>query len=333
MPKVKNPHDIYAKRVFRKISLAADFFRHYLPPEIAALPDFDQLVLDEGAFADKRLRQHFSDLLFRAPLKAGGATFLQLLLEHKSAPPPRIGVQLLRYQGLSWSSVPDDQDLPPIIPVVLYHGREKWNIAQNFGALFKLPEELAVVRSYLPEFRFHLCDLAAYNDGALSGSGELQAKLSLLKHIFGKDFRQQFPGLLREFLEQVPEPEVTEEVEAAIWYAQNGGGITQSQAGDALTQALMGSEDKTMELRFVTKWEKQGRKLGRIEERKDFALSLLQKKFGALNEQLAAQIADLPAPQLKDLGLALLDFQQPQDLTAWLKRQAAAQNRKPTQEK
>jgi predicted transposase/invertase (TIGR01784 family) len=122
MAKVKNPHDIYAKRVFRNLRLAADFFRHYLPPELAQLADFEKLALDEGTFADKRLRQHFSDLLFRVPLRKGGAAFLQLLLEHKSAPPPRVGVQLLRYLGLILSSVPEKEDLPAIIPVVLYHG-------------------------------------------------------------------------------------------------------------------------------------------------------------------------------------------------------------------
>ena len=92
-----------------------------------------------------------------------------------------------------------------------------------------------------------------------------------------------------------------------------------------------------MELRFVTKWEKEGRKLGRIEGRKEgvqnVALLQLQKRFGALNEKLAAQIAELPAPQLTELSLALLDFRQPQDLTAWLKQQASPKKQKSDPEK
>ena len=333
MARIKNPHDIYAKRTFRNLRVAADFFRHYLPPDVAQALDWSQLELVEGAFADKRLQQHFSDLLFRVPLKTGGTTFLHLLLEHKSAPPLRVAVQLLRYVGLIWSSIDEKHDLPPIISVVLYHGREKWNIAQNFGALFKLPPELAGVRRYLPEFQFHLCDLSAYNDGALLGSSELQTRLALLKHIFGKDLLARFAHLLRGLMENLPTEEVNDELEAAIWYAQNGANLTPSQAAAALSQALSGTEDKTMELRFLTTCEKDGRragrKEGRLEERKELALLLLQKKFGELNETLEAQIAELPPLRLKDLSLALLDFQQPQDLTAWLKQQGGKPVRKP----
>ena len=331
MAKVKNPHDIYAKRIFRNPSLAADFFRHYLAPDLAGLLDFERLALDEGAFADKRLQQHFSDLLFRVPLKTGGATLLKLLLEHKSQPPPRVGVQLFRYMGHIWSNVPEQEDLPLIIPVVLYHGREPWNVPQDFAALFKVPPELEMARRFVPAFSFHLCDLAAYNDGALLGGNELQTKLLLLKHIFSQDFLQRFPGLLHEMMVHTPLEELNEELETAIWYAQHGGGATQEQTADALTHAIGGLGDKNMQT-IVDKWRQEGRIQGLTEGVgqgvQQVALLQLQKKFGALNKKLEAQIAELPTPQLTELSMALLDFQQPKDLAEWLKQQSPTPVRK-----
>ncbi len=32
--------------------------------------------------------------------------------------------------------------LPPIMPLVLYHGVDKWNVSTDFTGLFELPEEL-----------------------------------------------------------------------------------------------------------------------------------------------------------------------------------------------
>ena len=58
-------------------------------------------------------------------------------------------------------------------------------------------------------------------------------------------------------------------------------------------------------------------------------MSLLHKKFGTLDKKLETQINALPVPQLTELSLALLDFQQPQDLAAWLKKQSPKPPRKP----
>lgn len=141
-----------------------------------------------------------------------------------------------------------------------------------------------------------------------------------------------------------PMDELNEELETAIWYAQHGGGATQEQTGHAFTSALSGLGNKNMQT-IVDRWREEGRFAGLLEGRQEgvqqgmqqgmqqgvqqVTMSLLHKKFGALNKKLEAQITALPVPQLTELSLALLDFQQPQDLTAWLKKQSPKPARKP----
>jgi Domain of unknown function (DUF4351) len=47
-------------------------------------------------------------------------------------------------------------------------------------------------------------------------------------------------------------------------------------------------------------------------------LRLLTRRLGSLPDALRTQVEQLPLPQLEALAEALLDFQSPADLEAWL---------------
>lgn len=106
-PKQKKPipHDAYFKATFGRPTAAAEFLRHYLPPEIVRLLDLTRLELEKDTFVDARLRRHFSDLLYRVGLLAGGEAFIYFLLEHKSAPDEWTILQLLRYLAQAWEQM------------------------------------------------------------------------------------------------------------------------------------------------------------------------------------------------------------------------------------
>ena len=74
--------------------------------------------------------------------------------------------------------------------------------------------------------------------------------------------------------------------------------------------------------RAVQDWLAEGRQEGREEGRQQEAASvtlrLLVRRCGPLSEATSARIQSLPLEQLEALAEALLDFQGPGDLTAWL---------------
>ena len=69
--------------------------------------------------------------------------------------------------------------------------------------------------------------------------------------------------------------------------------------------------------RAVQDWLAEGRQEGRQEAAK-MTLRLLNRRCGPLSEATTAQIQALPLEQLEALADALLDFQGPADLAAWL---------------
>ena len=62
----------------------------------------------------------------------------------------------------------------------------------------------------------------------------------------------------------------------------------------------------------------EGRQEGRQEGEAAVTLRLLNRRCGPLSDATTAQIQALPVEQLEALADALLDFQGPDDLTAWL---------------
>src|SRR5262249_11171032 len=96
--------------------------RALLRAPLAAAIDWRTLALRSGAYVDKRLRQHFSDLLFTVRL-AGRLALLWVVFDHKSRNDPWAGLQLLGYEVGIWKQLlrqkPRPAKLPPILPVVV----------------------------------------------------------------------------------------------------------------------------------------------------------------------------------------------------------------------
>ena len=63
---------------------------------------------------------------------------------------------------------------------------------------------------------------------------------------------------------------------------------------------------------------REGRDQGRRGEAGTLALRQLERRCGSLPPAITAQIEALDLPQLEELALALLDFENPEDLTDWL---------------
>ncbi len=62
----------------------------------------------------------------------------------------------------------------------------------------------------------------------------------------------------------------------------------------------------------------QGLEQGRQARELDMVLLLLRRRCGALTPEQEARVRLLPVPRLEALDEALLDFQGPDDLNAWL---------------
>jgi len=122
--------------------------------------------------------------------------FVYFLFEHKSYTDNLIHLQLIEYMVKIWRlgfKQSKNRTLSIVIPLVLYHGKDKWTVDKRFASLFEGPaNQLA---GYIPDFEFILYDLSRYTDDQIRGTIMARVTMLLLKHIFKPDIADRLPGI------------------------------------------------------------------------------------------------------------------------------------------
>lgn len=280
-------------------------------------------MLRKDSFIDPDLQQHFSDLLYQAESQAGEITHIYLLLEHKSTPSPQAPFQLLRYLVRIWEQdLRQGDDLSPIIPVVVYHGQEKWRVATDFDEIFPGP---AALRPYWPSFRYELTDLSTYSDAEIEGSAFLQIGLMVLKYIYDPNLGERLPALSALFRRLANTETALEYLRTVLIYvAAANDRVTESDLATAVDTALPQRRGEIMPT-LVEKWIEHGKKEGLelglekglekglqqgreqgLEQGREQGLEqsihrLLTRRFGPPPPSVTAELEALSAPVLEQV--------------------------------
>ena len=178
------PHDKLFKGLLDQPGTAGALLRERLPAEISNLLTDDPPELLDGEFIDEALQGSQSDRLFRASLKGGGDVLLYVLIDHKSYPEPGIILQLLGYMLRIWLRYSGGKaealrSLPPILPMVVYHGASEWKVSLSLRDTINTPE---AIKHYQPDVRYTLVDLGPIPNDRLSAFPPLRAGLLALKY-------------------------------------------------------------------------------------------------------------------------------------------------------
>lgn len=313
---VHEPHDALFKDTFSNLENAAEELRAVLPPAIAAALDWPTLTLESGSFIEAALGKRFSDLLFsitprvtprsRLGRRAPAKVFLYLLFEHQSTPDGLIAFRLLRYEVDIWNRYLDDHEgarqLPAIIPLVLYHGAQRWQVPRNFIDLIDLSwledPVRAAARRYLPAFEYVLDDLTATPDEALKRR-PMNAWSRMVLGALKRGPRGDWEGFLLEW------PEVMEEVlggadglrtfAKVLLYLMDLGRASPQQIEDVLKEKSMSEH---IEKAFVSTAD-QLRQQGRTEQSRVILRKQLTRRFGPLAAEVEARIAQAAPAQLE----------------------------------
>ncbi|CAK0775653.1 transposase [Gammaproteobacteria bacterium] len=193
-----SPHDRFFKESFSRPEAAADLLRRALPAEVVDTLDLTTIKPAKGSFVDPKLREHHTDLLFEVAGYDGSPVLVYFLVEHKSSPERWVALDLLRYAVEVWrdwlkrqtdAKVKGVQRLPPLIPLVLYHGADRWTASTNVADLVEAP---ATLDRYRPHFRYELLDLSKVADETLPAGVVSRVALLALKYIFQPEMRERF---------------------------------------------------------------------------------------------------------------------------------------------
>lgn len=188
--KIQNPHDKFFKETLGNVVVAKDFLNQYLPKNIMQVIDVNTLEPQKDSFINEELQENFSDLLFKVNINEKEG-FIYFLFEHKSYTSKATAFQLLKYMTEIWEAKmkkEDENALPMIIPLVIYHGKSNWNVKTQLGDMIKgfhdLPSD---IQGYIPNFEYLLYDITRYSDEEIKGQAQLRILLTIFRDIFTKD--------------------------------------------------------------------------------------------------------------------------------------------------
>jgi predicted transposase YdaD len=276
---MSGPHDLFVRYTFGHPERAAAELRAVLPAHVVSAVDWTSLRREPGSVVDPELRETESDLLFTARLRTGHPLLLYVLLEHQSTVDRWMALRMLRYvvrQLERWRQEhPDSTELPPILPLVMYHGPEgAWTAPRRVEQLFALPENgRARWRALVPRFEYLLDDLTAEREEALrSRPGPPLVRLAWLALRYGrsKALARKLPEWMALFAQVQTGPEGTEGLAVLIRYLLlTGDTAARETTGQVLHSVL--SKQRTEELmrgygeELIERGLQQGLERGRAE--------------------------------------------------------------------
>lgn len=330
MTDLTNPHDRFFKELLSSPEMAADFLRNYLPQEVVAVLDLSAPEPVRDAFVDPDLQKHFADLLYRVRLRQGVEAFVYVLFEHKSSPDKWVALQLLRYLIRLWETLLTQStgQLPPVYPIVFYHGQARWRAALNFRSLVAVADDSPLLK-HVPEFEYYLVDLSTIDEEQLKGAPYLRAGLMLFRHIFSRELKQRLPDILH-LLEPESDQPLIDHLRAITAYLSiaTRGQLNATDVTESVAKALPKKGEDFMQT-FLDEWiqqglEKglqQGLQQGRYEGQISLTLRQLRRRLGEVSDELEERVKVLSSEQLEELGESLLDFNALADLENWLRKQ------------
>jgi len=319
------PHDELFRHTFAKPEHAAALFRLVLPPEIAAAIDWSTLEPCDGTFVSGRLAKRHTDLLFRARL-GNRTVHLHLILEHKSRSGRGTVLQLHGYtckvQRHHWRLQRGQRRrrLPPVLPVVIHHGKKPWTAPTDLVELLDLagvPEDLHdALRSYQPRFRYAVFSTAGWSAAQLQTLTLTvlgKATLGALQLLPGVLPERAIPAIVEwvEMFQEVFRAEPgSDSLDALLSYLMRATPLEPERLLDVVWQNV----DKEVQMKFkstaVQLHERgfaEGEARGKAEGLAAILSDLLTSRFGTIPDALTTHIRAAEPTQLRTWARRCLD--------------------------
>jgi len=308
--------DASYKLLFSAPELVRDLIIGFIPDEWLHSLDYDTLEKMPGSYVTDDFRHRADDVVWR--VKVGGDwVYLYLLIEFQSSVDSYMAVRMMVYVGLLYQDlirrgeVIDKKRLPPVLPIVLYNGDQKWTAATDIADL--IPRVPGLVSDYLPKMKYLLIDENNYSEAYLAGLKNLVAAVIRFEHPASGEALVELIDLLSEWLEGKPELRYI----FAIWIRavvlrQSKYSLVLPKVNDLkeLKMSLAERFDewaKEYEQKGIAKGIEKGIEKGIVKGEALVLQRQLVRRFGALSSEVVSQISTATSDQLETWCDRVLD--------------------------
>jgi len=181
-----NAHDLGYGKLFSHALMIQDLVAGFIHEEWVAGLDFSTLEKVNPLYVTDDFRKRIDDLVWKIRWQGTDRwIFIYLILEPQSTVDDIMAVrnalyEMLLYQDLRQSGkVLEGQKFPPVVPIVLYNGSQRWTAAVDVADMIEdSPPGMEV---YRPHMRYLLVDEHRYQEGELKSMRNIVAALFRLE--------------------------------------------------------------------------------------------------------------------------------------------------------
>ena len=183
MPGQRTPYDAAYKRLFSHREMVRHLLTGFAPGGLAGELDLETLERWPDSHVSEELRRRYQDRVWRVRRRGRGQwLYVLVLLEFQASVDRTMAVRILAYTGLLYEDLLLDgarDPLPPVLPIVLYHGRKRWTAPEEVAELCAPAGEL--LAPYQPSQRYFLLATRDYTEASLPVGRNLVSALIRLQ--------------------------------------------------------------------------------------------------------------------------------------------------------
>ena len=151
------------RHLFSCPEVVRDLLKGYVPGKWLDDVDFSTLVHVNGSYVSESGKQRHDDVVWRVNI-AGRWLWIYIITEFQNKPERWMALRMMEYvsqlalqitREIKTNELPEGR-IPPILPIVLYNGMQKWNAATDATDCFIEPP--GGLEAFLPGVRYLLLD-------------------------------------------------------------------------------------------------------------------------------------------------------------------------------
>ena len=289
-------HDSSYKFLFSNPELVRDLVMGFIPDEWLQSLDYSTLEKIPSSYVSDDFKQREDDVVWR--VKVGEDwVYLYLLIEFQSSVDKYMALRMMVYVGLLYQDlikrgeVLADGRLPPILPIVLYNGNQKWTATTNIADL--IPEVSGMMSQFKPSLQYLLIDENNYTDTELASLSNLVAAVFRLEHANSPKAVSDLVKLLIDWLEDRPDlRKMFAQWLRATLMRKPEYGIVMPQVDDLQEiRVMLADKLEVWAKAYIAEGKQEGEALA--------LQKLLAKRFGVIPVGITEQIANASLLQIE----------------------------------
>lgn len=227
MSEIRNatPHDDFFKLIMDVKENVAEFIRSSLPEYLVSNLDLSTLQNRNTSYTDGKVGNYRADVVYTCQFDDEEKVTITFLFEHKSYKPKFAHFQLLNYlAAIYWDQIRNGEEPGPVVPVVFYHGQQKWEYKGIFDH-FKGGKVHPALQQFVPKFDFYFANLQEQGDEWIEEHitiPELRMSLLLMRNIRSDELLDKLKFIFGGVQEMLKSEEGREKFDQIYLYLKYG---------------------------------------------------------------------------------------------------------------